>query len=118
VVLLDLGRQAGFGLREEVPAVVGVQVPDVDAVIDPASGSLLATEEIAPIPRSVQCWIQPNVVGQTRCIGDSYLGRSYKGQVGEFVALVSAAWTDASPSLPSATREDPTGFPGLPPAGP
>ena len=86
-------------------------------MIDPASGSLLATEEIAPMPRSVQCWMQLNDAGQTRCIGESYLGRSYAGQVGEFVALVSAAWTDASPSLPSATTEDPTGFPGLPRPG-
>jgi hypothetical protein len=47
-----------------------------------------------------------------------YLGRSYARQVGEFVALVSAAWADASPSLPGVIREDPAGFPGLPPAGP
>lgn len=113
-----LGR-IGYGLAAGPQDPGGPYYKPVKAaVIDPASGSLLATEDIGPIPRSVQCWIQPNVVGQTRCIGESYLGRSYTGQVGEFVALVSAAWTDASPSLPSATREDPTGFPGLPPAGP
>jgi hypothetical protein len=87
-------------------------------VIDPASGSLLATEDIGPIPRSVQCLTQQYISGQERCIGSSYLGRSYKGQVNMFVALVSAGWTDASPSLPSSTQEDPHGSPGLPPAGP
>jgi hypothetical protein len=85
-------------------------------VIDPATGSLLATEEIGPIPRSVRCWTQLNVIGPEKCIGPPYLGRSYPGQVDTFVALVSAGWTNASPSLPRSTQEDPTGFPGLPPA--
>jgi hypothetical protein len=87
-------------------------------LIDPATGSLLATEDIAPMPRSVKCWIQLNTLGPTKCLGSSYLGRSYPGQVGDFVALVSAGWTDAKPSLPRSTHEDPTGYPGLPPAGP
>jgi len=87
-------------------------------VIDPSSGALLATEDIGPIPRSVGCWIQQSINGQEKCIGSSYLGRSYPGQADEFVALVSAGWTDAEPSLPRSIQEDPIGFPGLPPAGP
>jgi hypothetical protein len=133
-----LGRR-GYGLAAG-PQDPGNQNynPVKAVVIDPASGSLLATEDIGPIPRSVQCWIQQYVVSRKipkggpviqlgtkhgkrlmeRCIGESYLGRSYKGQVDEFVALVSAGWTDATPSLPRSAQEDPTGFPGLPPAGP
>ena len=134
-----LGR-SGYGLAAG-PQDPGSQNynPIKAVVIDPASGSLLGTEDIGPIPRSVQCRIQQYVVAREipkgggpviqvgtshgkrlmeRCIGESYLGRSYKGQVDQFVALVSAGWTDASPSLPRSTREDPNGFPGLPPAGP
>lgn len=131
-----LGR-SGYGLAAG-PQDPGDQNynPVKAVVIDPASGSLLATENIGPIPRSVQCWIQQYVVGRAIpkggvpviqlgtihgkraaevCIGEPYLGRSYKGQVDEFAALVRAGWTDASPSLPRSTQEDPSGFPGLPP---
>ena len=85
-------------------------------VIDPATGSLLATVEIGPIPRSVRCWTILNVVGHMKCLGPPYLGRSYPGQVESFIAVVSAGWTNGSPSLPRSTQEVPTGFPGLPPA--
>jgi hypothetical protein len=113
-----LGR-TGYGIA------AGLQDPGSEnynpvkaVVIDPASGALLATEDIGPIPRSVQCMTLQYISGRDRCIGSSYIGRSYKGQVDKFVALVSAGWTDASPSLPGSTQEDPQGFPGLPPAGP
>jgi hypothetical protein len=134
-----LGRR-GYGLAAgpQDPGNPNYNNPVKAVVIDPASGSLLATEDIGPVPRSVQCSIQQYVVGRKipkggpviqlgtkhgkrlmeKCIGEPYLGRSYKGQVDEFVALVSAGWTNTSPSLPRSTQEDPTGFPGLPPAGP
>lgn len=113
-----LGR-SGYGLAAGPQDPGNANYNPVKAVlIDPATGSLLATEDIAPIPRSVQCWVQPNVTGPTRCIGSSYLGRSYAGQVDEFVALVGAAWTDASPSLPRSTQKDSVSFSGLPPVGP
>jgi len=85
-------------------------------VIDPATGSLLATVEIGPIPRSVRCWTMLNVIGPEQCLGPPYLGRSYPGQVDTFIAVVSAGWTNASPSLPRSIQENPIDFPGLPPA--
>ena len=113
-----LGR-SGYGLAAGPLNPGSPYYKAVSAVlIDPASGALLATEDIAPMPRSVKCWVQLNTLGPTKCLGSSYRGRSYPGQVGDFVALVSAGWTDAKPSLPRSTREDPTGYPGLPPAGP
>ena len=113
-----LGR-SGYGLAAGPLNPGSPYYKPVSAVlIDPASGSLLATEDIAPMPRSVQCWVQLNTLGPAKCLGSSYRGRSYPGQVGDFVALVSAGWTDASPSLPRSAQEDPTGYPGLPPAGP
>lgn len=113
-----LGR-SGYGLAAG-PQDPGSQNynPVKAVVIDPATGSLLATEDIGPIPRSVRCMTTQYIGGREKCIGESYLGRSYQGQVDEFVALVGAGWTDASPSLPRSTQEDPHGFPGLPPAGP
>lgn len=102
-------------------------------VIDPRTGSLLATEDIAPMPRNVQCLtIGPDSgadrgkpviklpVGHGKfftgtCIGPSYQGRSYAGQVDEFTVLVRAGWTNASPVLPSSTQQK-LNFPGLPPA--
>ena len=133
-----LGR-SGYGLAAGPQDPGNPNYPNqVKAVvIDPASGTLLATEDVGPIPRSLQCSIQQYFVGRKLpkgfsgpviqagtlhgkravelCIGPSYLGRSYQGQVDDFVALVSAAWTNASPSLPHSTQEDPNGFPGLPP---
>lgn len=112
-----LGR-SGYGIAAGPQDPGNANYNPVKAVvIDPATGSLLATEYIGPIPRTVRCMTMTLTVRQ-RCLGESYLGRSYQGQVDEFVALVSAGWTDASPSLPRSTKKDPTGFPGLPPAGP
>jgi hypothetical protein len=104
-------------------------------VIDPRSGSLLATEDIAPIPRNVQCLslglanaanrgkpVFKLYVGHGKyftgaCIGPAYEGRSYKGQVDEYTALVSEGWTDASPVLPRLTQKGLV-FPGLDPSAP
>jgi hypothetical protein len=104
-------------------------------VIDPRTGSLLATEDIAPMPRNVQCMtigtrgsadhgkpVTKVPIGRGKfitgmCIGPSYEGRSYQGQVDDFTVLVKAGWTNASPVLPRSTHEDLPGFPGLPPAG-
>lgn len=113
-----LGR-SGYGLAAGPLNPGSPYYKAVSAVlIDPVSGSLLATEDIAPVPPSVHCWVQLNTLGPTKCLGSSYRGRSYPGQVGDFVALVSAGWTDSTPTLPRSTQEDPTGYPGLPPAGP
>jgi hypothetical protein len=104
-------------------------------VIDPRTGSLLETEDIAPMPRNVQCRTPLGLVGwpadrgkpvvkipighgkqtSATCIGPSYDGRSYQGQVDAFTVLVSAAWTNASPALPAATQQG-LGFPGLNPS--
>jgi len=113
-----LGR-SGYGIAAGPQAPGNQDYNPVKAVvIDPATGSLLATEEIGPIPRSVRCWTLQYVRGHEKCIGPSHVGRSYPSQVDEFTALVSAGWTDASPSLPRSTREGLVGSPGLPPAGP
>jgi hypothetical protein len=87
-------------------------------VIDLATGPLLATEDIGPMPASAHCMTFQYTHGQQGCIGPSYLGRTYQGQADESVALVSAGWTNASPSLPRSIHEDPTASLGLPPAGP
>ncbi len=110
-------------------------------VIDPRTGSLLATEDIGPMPRSLACLSfdevnlnpksralagKPVRPGErlpqpkdviTKCTGSSYDGRSYQRQVDTYVALVSEGWTNASPVLPPRSIwSGPTGFPGLPPA--
>jgi hypothetical protein len=115
----QLGR-SGYGIDAGPQDPGSANYNPIKAVvIDPATGSLLATEDIGPIPHTVRCMTMTMYgSGRQRCIGESYLGRSYKGQVDEFVALVSAGWTDGSPSLPRSAKEDPIGFPGLPPAGP
>ncbi len=115
--------------------------PTTIIVIDPRTGSLLATEDIGPMPRSLACLSfdevnlnpksralagKPVRPGErlprpkdviTKCTGSAYDGRSYPGQVDEYVALVSEGWTNASPVLPPpSTWSGPSGFPGLPPA--
>jgi hypothetical protein len=101
-------------------------------VIDPRSGSLLATEDIAPMPRNVQCdtvansGSGPQILEPFRqgkkilkipftCVGPSYEGRSYGGQVDEFTALVGAGWTNASPVPPASAQRGLGLTPGLPP---
>jgi hypothetical protein len=126
-------------------------------VIDPRTGSLLATEDIGAMPRNVQCWVfsavdrrlaqrrqaekeqvaregrRPGAGGAkggrgpvvrvpvsngkqitAACVGPSFEGRSYAGQVDEFTALVGAGWTNAAPVPPVSARHD-LEFPGLPP---
>jgi hypothetical protein len=82
-------------------------------LIDPQTGSVLATEEIGPMPRTVHClsWDSHN-----HCAGSAYVGRSYPDQVDSYVAVVSEGWTNAAPTLPPPSAwSGPTGFPGLPP---
>lgn len=82
-------------------------------LIDPQTGSLLATEELGPMPRTLQCL---SFDSHNRCAGSAYEGRSYPNQVDDFVAVVSESWTDATPAPPPPSRWTPNlGFPGLPP---
>jgi hypothetical protein len=102
-----LGR-SGYGLMA-APDPASPRSPYADsesvAVIDPQTGSLLALEDVGMMPRSVQC--QTKVGGQ--CVGPAFTGRSYQGQVQDYTALVSAGWTDASPTPPpSSTWQDST----------
>jgi hypothetical protein len=139
-----LGRR-GYALATSslVPGDTAYYHPVHTVVIDPSTGSLLATEDIAPMPRNVQCrtlalpdgaadWGKPVVKFRglhgkqisLACVGPSYEGRSYQGQVDAFTVLVSAGWTSASPALPSSTQQGGIGAPGLnptdgmPPGGP
>jgi len=131
-----LGRH-GYGLAAGPNSLsVAPHNPAQAAVIDPHTGSLLAVEDIGPLPPNVQC----ETVDTTRpaggdgkpvttvhlphrtitgtCIGSSYQGRSYPDQLDDYTVLVSAGWTNASPVLPPSTQEDPLGTPGgLPAAG-
>lgn len=136
-----LGRR-GYGLAagSEEPRY-GEYNPTRAIVIDPRTGSLLATEDIGPMPRTLACLSfdeanlnpksralagKPVRPGErlprpkdviTKCTASSYDGRSYSGQVDTYVALVSEGWTNASPVLPRRSRRSgPTGSPGLPPA--
>jgi hypothetical protein len=130
-----LGRR-GYGLAIGPDRVAdGGWKPVQAVVIDPRTGSLLATEDIGPIPRSLRCAAGIPAEGAVRrgtpvfrlriplgkatiatCAGPSFEGRSYQGQVDDYVALVSAGWTNASPVLPPpSTWQAHTGFPGLPP---
>jgi hypothetical protein len=82
-------------------------------MIDPLTGSLLATGEIGPMPRTLHClsWDKEN-----RCAGSAYFGQSYQDQVDSYVAVISDGWTNAAPALPPpSTWSGPAGFPGLPP---
>jgi len=116
-----LGRR-GYGLAAGAEEQhYGHFNPTRVAIIDPRSGSLLATEDITPMPRTLQCLAFDTAVVNGRsvlkCVGSSYYGRSYQGQVDDYIAVVSEGWTNASPALPPpSTWQGPTGFPGLPPA--
>jgi hypothetical protein len=82
-------------------------------LVDPQTGSLLATEELGPMPRSLHCL---SFDSKNHCAGSSYVGRSYPYQVDDFVAVVSESWTNAAPVLPPPARWTPNlGSPGLPP---
>jgi len=116
-----LGRR-GYGLDggPQSPSYDPAYHPVSAMVIDPRAGSLLATEDIDPMPRNVQCqtviW-RGGAAGQGKpvitirlpsgrtvpCVGSSYEGRSYPGQVDSYIAVVSAGWTNASPVPPPAS---------------
>jgi hypothetical protein len=70
------------------------------AVINPQTGSLLATEAVGHAPRTAGCPQQAAARVAERCHGPSYYGRSYRGQVTGYEVLVSEGWTNASPALP------------------
>jgi hypothetical protein len=129
-----LGRH-GYALATGslVPGDNAFYHPVHAVVIDPRTGALLATEDIAPMPRNVQCRTLVPADGaagrgkpvvkipaghgkqiSAACVGPSFEGRSYQGQVDAFTVLVSAGWTNASPVLPSSTQQD-LEFPGLNP---
>ena len=103
-----LGRH-GFALAV-ADSLLGTAHPDARihlteaAVIDPASGTLLAVEDIGPMPRNVTCMTYDSA---DRCIGPSYTGRSYPLQVDAYAAIVSEGWTNAAPTLPAGTRYGP-----------
>jgi hypothetical protein len=129
-----LGRR-GYALATSSLEPGGMPGTVTAVVIDPHSGSLLATEDIAPMPRNVQCHTigLANAANRGKpvfklylghgkyftgaCIGPVYEGRSYAGQVDVYTALVSAGWTDASPVLPRLTQKGLV-FPGLDPSTP
>lgn len=129
-----LGRR-GYALATSSLEPGGIPNVVTAVVIDPRNGSLLATEDIAPMPSSVQCLSiglanaansgKPVIkldVGHGKyftgaCVGPAYEGRSYKGQVDEYTALVSEGWTNASPVLPRLTQKGLV-FPGLDPSDP
>ena len=82
-------------------------------LIDPQTGSLLATEELGPMPRTLRCL---SFDRKNRCVGSAYVGRSYRYQVDDFVAIISQSWTNAAPVPPPPARWTPNlGAPGLPP---
>lgn len=82
-------------------------------IIDPRTGSVLATEELGPMPRTLHCL---SFDDKRHCSGPAYYGRSHVGQVDSYVAVVSEGWTNAAPALPPPSRRTaPTGSPGLPP---
>jgi hypothetical protein len=114
-----LGRH-GYGLAAGPNGLsFGGYHPVQASVIDPGTGALLATEDIGPVPRDVQCLTFRVAGGNSApgapvvkvgtvngkpimgtCAGSSYEGRSYPDQVDRYTALVSAGWTSASPALP------------------
>lgn len=111
-----LGR-LGYAIApgaEDPAAKPGNFGPTRVILIDPGNGSLLATEEIGPMPRTVHCL---SFDARNNCSGSTYYGRSYPGQVDTYMAVVSEGWTNASPPLPprSAWSTYPVGSPGLPP---
>jgi hypothetical protein len=82
-------------------------------LIDPRSGSLLATAEIGPMPRTLHCL---SFDANNNCTGSTDYGRSYPDQVDEYVVVVSDGWTNASPVLPPpSTWSGSVCCPGLPP---
>jgi hypothetical protein len=110
-----LGRN-GYALApggQSPNAVPGNYNPLKVILIDPLTGSVLATEEIGPMPRTLRCLSWDN---SNHCAGSAYYGRSYPSQVDSYVAVISEGWTNAAPPLPpSTTWTGPAGFPGLPP---
>jgi hypothetical protein len=100
----------------------GSQAPNADTrnfnptkvvMIDPGSGSLLATAEIGPMPRTVHCL---SFDAKNKCTGSAYYGRSYEGQVDDYAAVISEGWTNASPVLPPPSTWSGSGCcAGLPP---
>jgi hypothetical protein len=82
-------------------------------VIDTHTGILLATAQIAPMPRTVHCLAFNQ---RNQCVGSSYTGRSYSGQIDDYVAVIGASWTNASPQLPPLAARSGNGCcSGLPP---
>jgi hypothetical protein len=84
-------------------------------LVDPSTGSLLAIAAIAPVPRTVHCLSFASSY-MTRCVGSTYIGRSYQGQIVDYTAVLFDGWTNSSPVLPPpSTWSDNGCCPGLPP---
>jgi hypothetical protein len=82
-------------------------------MIDPHTGTLLATAQLAPMPSTVHCLA---FNARNQCVGSSYIGRSYPGQIDDYVAVISEGWTNASPQLPPPAARSANGCcAGLPP---
>jgi hypothetical protein len=100
----------------------GPQDPNADSshfnptkvvMINPQNGSLLATAEIGPVPRTLHCL---SFDSRNHCTGPAYDGRSYTDQVDDYAAILSEGWTNASPALPPPSRRSANGCcAGLPP---
>jgi hypothetical protein len=87
--------------------------PTKVVLIDPHSGSLLATADIGPMPRTVHCL---SFDAENKCAGSAYYGRSYQDQVDDYAAVISEGWTNASPVLPPPSTWSGNGCcAGLPP---
>ncbi|MBV9855505.1 MAG: CU044_5270 family protein [Streptosporangiaceae bacterium] len=80
------GQAAGYPVAPGSQGEFTGQSEDV-AIVDPASGALLAEESVVTAPGTTT-----DRVGQ-------YYGTEYPGQIRSYSAVISAAWTNASPRL-------------------
>lgn len=109
-----LGR-SGYGIAIADPSQLGVPwiteaASQAVVIVDPASGRLLATEMVVKTPGRTVVSTAPHR-GKTAaprckaaksapsmvCDWPLYYGPQYQGQVWAYSAIVSAAWTNASP---------------------
>jgi hypothetical protein len=82
-------------------------------LVDPNTGMLLATAQIAPMPRTVHCLAWDK---SSQCVGSTYIGPSHPGQIDDYTAVISEGWTNASPQLPPPAARSGNGCcAGLPP---
>jgi hypothetical protein len=99
-----LGR-TGYALTggQEYPNPVPANFNPLNVIlIDPGTGSVLATEELGPVPRTLHCL---SFDASNHCSGPAYYGRSYAGQANRppglarpaaAVALTQSGWPHAA----------------------